>query len=208
MNSDQGATLFAAVVVAGLYFLPTIFAAIRRHPSGGGILVLNLFLGWSGFGWLGALVWSLSSTKIANQTVIVNNQAPSFSAAQRRQQLEVDRTEQHYLAEPQPATISCPMCAENIKVGARKCRFCGEYFLSPLGAAAPEEAEWEEVKAISPPDSLVRKRLSLEIFPENLTSFLEKVEISQDGAINPWSIAIYGIVGLLMLLFFIAIFAG
>ncbi len=208
MNGDGQSAMAFGVTVVALYFLPTICAALRRHPSGGGIFALNLFLGWSGLGWLGALVWSLSSTKIANQTVIVNNQAPTHSAAQRRQQLEVDRAEQHFIAEPQPATISCPMCAENIKIGARKCRFCGEYFSSPLGAAAPEEAEWEEVRAINPPDGLGRKRLSLEILPENFTNFLEKVEVSQDGAINPWAIALYMVAGLLAFLFIIAIFAG
>ena len=42
------------------YFLPTIVAFLRGHQSRFGIFLLNLFLGWSGIGWLIALIWSLS----------------------------------------------------------------------------------------------------------------------------------------------------
>jgi hypothetical protein len=47
-------------ILALIYFLPTIIAANRGH-SVAGILVLNLFLGWTGIGWFALLLWSLIS---------------------------------------------------------------------------------------------------------------------------------------------------
>lgn len=49
-----------ALVVA-LYFIPTIVAAIRGHQNRVSIMLLNLFLGWTGLGWLAALIWSASA---------------------------------------------------------------------------------------------------------------------------------------------------
>ncbi len=41
-----------------LYFLPTIIAADRGH-SVPGVLLLNLFFGWTVIGWFALLLWSL-----------------------------------------------------------------------------------------------------------------------------------------------------
>jgi hypothetical protein len=56
------------------YWLPTIIAFYRKHPSKGGIFALNFFFGWSFVGWVVSLVWSLSdaSGRAATQSVIVN----------------------------------------------------------------------------------------------------------------------------------------
>jgi hypothetical protein len=43
-----------------LYFLPTIIASNRGHCVTG-ILLLNLFLGWTGIGWIAMLLWALLS---------------------------------------------------------------------------------------------------------------------------------------------------
>ncbi len=50
------------IFVVGLYFLPAIVAAARRTHNATGILLLNLFLGWTVVGWVVALVMALSST--------------------------------------------------------------------------------------------------------------------------------------------------
>jgi hypothetical protein len=52
--------LFAVVVllILGAYFLPTIIAIARGHRQAVAIFLLNLFLGWTMLGWVGALVWS------------------------------------------------------------------------------------------------------------------------------------------------------
>lgn len=41
-----------------LYFLPALVAGSRKHRQVLAILVLNLFGGWTGFGWIAALVWA------------------------------------------------------------------------------------------------------------------------------------------------------
>ena len=53
------AGLIVALVCLGIYFLPTMIAYKRRHRNFLAILALNIFLGWTLFGWVGALVWSL-----------------------------------------------------------------------------------------------------------------------------------------------------
>jgi hypothetical protein len=60
------------------YFLPTIIAVLRRKSSAIGIFFLNLFLGWTFIGWIGALIWSLMSDR--QPTIIVNNAAPPYSS--------------------------------------------------------------------------------------------------------------------------------
>ncbi len=62
---------FIAFVLLFPYFLPTIIAILRRKANTGGIFVLNLLLGWTLIGWIGALIWSLSLD--AQPTIIVNN---------------------------------------------------------------------------------------------------------------------------------------
>lgn len=54
-------TLVVVTLVAlAAYFLPTIIAASRRAKHDMGILVVNLFLGWTLLGWVGALAWAVS----------------------------------------------------------------------------------------------------------------------------------------------------
>ena len=51
------------VVIGLLHFIPTVIAFMRGHQSKWAILVLNVLLGWSGIGWIIALVWSLTGVK-------------------------------------------------------------------------------------------------------------------------------------------------
>lgn len=54
------ATVFLAGAIY-LYCLPWIIAARKDHPHRGKIAFLNVFLGWTGWGWLIALVWAFSA---------------------------------------------------------------------------------------------------------------------------------------------------
>lgn len=49
--------LLLAFCVA-IYFLPALIAGIRNHPQIIPLTLLNLFLGWTMLGWIGALIWS------------------------------------------------------------------------------------------------------------------------------------------------------
>lgn len=57
-SGDGGLTL---VLLIALYFLPTIIAACRRHHNRSAIFLLDLLLGWTVAGWIGALIWSATA---------------------------------------------------------------------------------------------------------------------------------------------------
>jgi hypothetical protein len=49
------------VILLALYFVPTVIAVLRQHKQALPIFILDLFLGWTLVGWVGALVWSLTT---------------------------------------------------------------------------------------------------------------------------------------------------
>jgi hypothetical protein len=49
--------LFGVPVIL-VYFLPGIVARLRRHNSVNAIALTNLFFGWTGIGWIIALIWA------------------------------------------------------------------------------------------------------------------------------------------------------
>lgn len=57
-------------LVLFIYFIPTTIAAARKHHQVIAIGALNLFLGWTFIGWLGALVWALTNPPPAQQIIV------------------------------------------------------------------------------------------------------------------------------------------
>jgi hypothetical protein len=55
------------IALSAIYFLPAIVAASRKHHQSSAIFALNLFLGLTGLGWIGALVWA--STRVIHGDV-------------------------------------------------------------------------------------------------------------------------------------------
>ena len=56
--------LLVLLMIAGVYFLPTIIALLRGKRNAFAIAMLNLFLGWTFVGWVVALVWSVANESI------------------------------------------------------------------------------------------------------------------------------------------------
>lgn len=54
-------------ICALIYFVPIIVAGRRHHPNLNSIIILNLCLGWTVLGWVGALVWAFSNTASSAQ---------------------------------------------------------------------------------------------------------------------------------------------
>ena len=46
------------VPIGFIYMIPTIIA--EKHPNKSGIVILNIFLGWTGIGWVIALIWAVT----------------------------------------------------------------------------------------------------------------------------------------------------
>ena len=51
------------VTILELYILPTIAACLLQHNQIYAIGVLNLLLGWTLLGWIGALVWAFTTKR-------------------------------------------------------------------------------------------------------------------------------------------------
>ena len=52
----MSAVLF--IVAIAFYLLPTIVAVANNHKQTAAIFITNLLLGWTGLGWVIALIWS------------------------------------------------------------------------------------------------------------------------------------------------------
>lgn len=82
-----------------VYLVPLIVAAVRRSQSLAGIAMVNILLGWSLIGWVGALVWALVSHPASSE------RNPGGSTT--------------------PPSV-CPTCRRRSERGTRFCRYCGE----------------------------------------------------------------------------------
>jgi hypothetical protein len=102
--------LFLPLGLVGLilYFLPTLIAASRNHPSVLGIFVVNFLLGWSVIGWVVALVWALSQPHVlpAPGYGVQGYSGPGYAPAP-------------------PAALLCSRCGSPIAPGAAFCGRCG-----------------------------------------------------------------------------------
>jgi hypothetical protein len=59
-------TMVILLILATLvYFMPTIVALKRKHPQESAIGALNVLLGWTFLGWVGALVWACTAPPVA-----------------------------------------------------------------------------------------------------------------------------------------------
>ena len=59
-------------IIIGLmiYFIPSWVGS--NHRNSGSIFILNLFLGWTFIGWIGALIWAMSNDAKPQQIVMKN----------------------------------------------------------------------------------------------------------------------------------------
>lgn len=56
----SGSAVVGLIILLLLYFVPSVVAFVRHHHNQWAIFALNLLLGWTLLGWIGALVWSLT----------------------------------------------------------------------------------------------------------------------------------------------------
>jgi hypothetical protein len=51
-------TIVLTIIGLIIYFIPSFIAHLRGNKNLAAILILNVFLGWTGLGWVGALIWA------------------------------------------------------------------------------------------------------------------------------------------------------
>lgn len=61
LNDPQVVRVIQVLSIMAVYLLPTIIAKLTKHHQGTKIFYFNVFTGWTGLGWLGAFVWSLTA---------------------------------------------------------------------------------------------------------------------------------------------------
>jgi uncharacterized membrane protein YhaH (DUF805 family) len=122
-DSAAGGVVLLIIVALALaaYFFPSIVAAARKHRNTTAIFFLNLLLGWSVIGWVGALVWALTNPYSATLMVTPTSQQPQPAPRENR--------------------YPCPFCAEPIVSAARVCRFCGKELPSGWSGASAKAVD-------------------------------------------------------------------
>lgn len=104
------------------YFIPFFIATGRKHRFTTAIGLINLLLGWTGIGWLAAIIWAVNR----DVREAGDDYAPSGSSYfMNEPRLRESAIEPYIGAEEQGEIKQCAFCAESIKAQARVCRFCG-----------------------------------------------------------------------------------
>ena len=62
-EDDRIAAAIVATLGTMIFLIPAYIACWRQHSSRAAILATNIFLGWSGLGWIVALIWSLTGER-------------------------------------------------------------------------------------------------------------------------------------------------
>lgn len=99
---DTGQLVLVFLIASLIYFLPSIVAAGRKNN--GGVLVVNLFLGWTLIGWVVALAWAFTLSQNDTNTAAIGPSGEPIALTD---------------------TKKCPFCAEDIKLAAIVCKHCG-----------------------------------------------------------------------------------
>ena len=85
--------VFILLAICGilLYFIPTIIAFQRKHENKIIILLINLLLGWSFWGWIVALVWAFIDTDgTITKRLFKNNTNDKYDELERLHKLKED----------------------------------------------------------------------------------------------------------------------
>jgi hypothetical protein len=75
MTSQLAVTWIGTIIIFGMYSLPGYIALNRRHKNAMPIFLTNVLFGWTGIGWIGCLIWSVSDHVQPKVELSVDDQA-------------------------------------------------------------------------------------------------------------------------------------
>lgn len=109
MDSYLSITLMKAMsiliilIAVAIYFAPTLIAFKRSHPNKVWVLLLNVLLGWTCFGWATALVWSFIDKDLTEliQSGITSGRSTRYADIEKLSELKNNGaiTEEEFLSE-------------------------------------------------------------------------------------------------------------
>lgn len=61
---DSASVIFILIGISiVVYLVPSMIAMARKSQRMGGVIVLNIFLGWTLLGWVGSFIWAVIDKK-------------------------------------------------------------------------------------------------------------------------------------------------
>lgn len=72
----EGLAVAILYLMVCAYFFPSAIAFMREHHDALAIFLLNLFLGWTLIGWIGALVWAATVVQRREENRLEPQQPP------------------------------------------------------------------------------------------------------------------------------------
>lgn len=133
--SDAFAASVVIALAAVIYFLPSFVAMGKKNN--GGVIIINLFLGWTLVGWVVALAWAATLSRDGPTSETIGPSGETIPGVT-----------------PRPSeTRPCPFCAEDIKVAAIVCKHCGR----DLPRSDPEAVAASKQRAdeVAPPPAAI-----------------------------------------------------
>ncbi len=107
--------IILVLILIAIYFLPWIIA-LNRNREPVGIFLLNLFLGWTLVGWVGALVWAASGQS-KPQSTAANNYDPDHPRAPNP--FSDAKTSHHETKTPKPRTETANLDGQGKRISGR-----------------------------------------------------------------------------------------
>ncbi len=116
--------LTVLLIGAVVYLLPCGIAYQRKAGAANGIMVLNVLLGWTGLGWIGALVWAIAApAPVQEDGRAEEKRCPQCAEWIQAQALVCKHCGSRELVVSAPLT---PVAADNLDMG--KLRPCEDEF--------------------------------------------------------------------------------
>lgn len=117
--------VFGVLLIAGLYLLPTVVAAVRKVPNGGSVFVINLLLGWTLIGWVVALAMAARSAPPPPVHQTFTTQSPVSPSTPATNTTSTPQGQ---------GAAYCPQCGTKTTSGSHFCSSCGASLSGEAGA--------------------------------------------------------------------------